>query len=111
ASSGTPTRANGSNGGGGFSYVSTIALGWIWKARYTGDSVSAPWPWTTVFVNSSSTSKVSRRHALRDTPFAAQMSAINSATAGRVSRRAGKVLLWFPVTPSWVVEASGSLAM
>src|SRR5438552_19000479 len=64
-----------------------------------------------VLVKSSSTSKVSRRHALRGTPFAAQISAMNCATAGRVSRRAGKVLLWFSVEGSWLVAASGSRKM
>src|SRR2546426_5264698 len=68
------------------------------KVRWTGASVSVPWPWTAVLVKSSSTSSVILRQALRGTPPVAHTSAMNCATAGSVSRRAGKTLLWFPVS-------------
>src|SRR5213593_4648127 len=68
------------------------------NVRWMGASVSVPWPWTTVLVKSSSTSSVILRQALRGTPPSAHTSAMNCATAGSVSRRAGKTLWWFPVS-------------
>src|SRR5262249_24771331 len=43
-SSGTRTRPNGSKGRAVSSYVSVMEPGWIANARYTGASLSVPWP-------------------------------------------------------------------